>query len=1262
MTTPLNRTFLSYARQGLAGQITAPTGVTAALPPRADIAIQLAVNSRAPVSLDLQTYGPGDITGFDEGQVARSEPVPGATDFEADLLACVEFARPDLPWLLTPGAPDPANGRIPPWLALVVVTQQHSTVTAITGLPLPVLSCPLAELPDLSESWAWAHAQVTGAPGTNAGSLLSTPGAVSRLICPRRLAPGTAYVACVVPAFAAGAAAGLGQPNPAGPLSPAWGPKSPATMQLPVYYHWTFSTGLSGDFASLASQLRPRLIPAELGLRDIDISAADPEIPAQAPPDGVLGMSGAAGGGPSADTVPPAFRTGLLNVLAGGATGVGPPVYGGMQAGTGSSLSAAPQWLSELNLDPRHRAAASLGAQVVQNAQELLMASAWTQAAQLSQANTLLRGGQLARPVASTWHRKHFQGSAAGLAPGPATDRLIQLTGPAHGRILPPGTAQTVSAQVSASATVAATVSVPYRRVARPLGPLARRLGALPATPLPPPLTAITAGTLVATPPRPAPAGLVTLDSVINPPPAIAAAPGQQAAGGPLTYRTITPQLIASASPWWQGLTGGFTAPVDGYWSDLIIFRATTSGMLGWRVGQHLDFNASAASGWLPEQSILTGGGQVAAAGVYSQLGGTGTPFYSIVAVTVAPPATGHGFLLYLGSGLEATGQVQSWAQPVPIMQPTTGPVLAAAAHVYNASTTQIGFGEGTTMLLAWVEQDPSGSTAAHYAFVSGIGTLLGPSSSLPQPLPFTPAGDLGIAGGTIGPVAANASDVVIWWISGPPGARTAQYVIGWQFGQAGPASWSAPIAVPGTMPDTAVGLGAALTNISATTRPDLLLYYIEQVPAPAGSQAPPAFQGRYLIGWQLGPDGVPAGGWSQTRDIPGDWSGTAYGGSAAIASIDPARQSEIVQIGMTFQQQAESLQQALLGPAALPAPAPAPPPFTAGSVAAAVLGALDPAQTVPARLLSQINVAGAPLTPPASADPLSTLAVTPSFPQPMYAPLRDLAAAMVLPSARDLPPDTVTLIEGDPAFIESYLVGLNHEMSRLLAWRGYPTDGTGTYFQYFWDRQPGSAAGPDIPPIAAWDPAAPLGGHAASVGASGMLTLLIRGALTRRWPDLIVRASRAAVAPGSTVPNPTDEWRYPVFSGRVEPDISFYGFDLTTAEARSSAGPPADPGWFFVVSEQPALPRFGLEPLPEPAVYGGAPATWASLNWGELATDAASYAALTHISAVNPPQALNGLALGGVTFGHNAAHMAAVTLRKPFQVAFHADQMLQGL
>jgi hypothetical protein len=130
--------------------------------------------------------------------------------------------------------------------------------------PLPVLeiappALPADELPDLAESWAWAHAQLSAREGPSIATneresklrtLLATRPelSVSRLLCPRLLAPFTDYLACVVPAFEAGRRAGLGEAVDAStPLAPAWatGAQAPARITLPVYFHWSFRLNYS---------------------------------------------------------------------------------------------------------------------------------------------------------------------------------------------------------------------------------------------------------------------------------------------------------------------------------------------------------------------------------------------------------------------------------------------------------------------------------------------------------------------------------------------------------------------------------------------------------------------------------------------------------------------------------------------------------------------------------------------------------------------------------------------------------------------------------------------------------------------------------------------------------------------------------------------------------------------------------------------------------------------------------------------------------
>ena len=60
----------------------------------------------------------------------------------------------------------------------------------------------------------------------------------------------------------------------------------------------------------------------------------------------------------------------------------------------------------------------------------------------------------------------------------------------------------------------------------------------------------------------------------------------------------------------------------------------------------------------------------------------------------------------------------------------------------------------------------------------------------------------------------------------------------------------------------------------------------------------------------------------------------------------------------------------------------------------------------------------------------------------------------------------------------------------------------------------------------------------------------------------------------------PRSKVRTPLYEAKVDPDIYFFGFDLTADEAKGGTGeqPDDDPGWFFVIKERPGEPRFGLD------------------------------------------------------------------------------------
>jgi hypothetical protein len=523
-------TFLPWVQEGLARAIPVADEPGAALAGQVTLPVTLQVDGAGDVGMDVRLYGPGDVTGLDPRQVVRTDPRPGATSFEDNYLAAVEFARADLPWLFTPATAS-TKGRLRPWLSLVVVRRQDGVrLDPNPAGPLPVLEIAAPakaadELPDLSQSWAWAHGQIAGpTDGQQLGDILrDTPQrAGSRLLCPRRLQPGVPYLACLVPAFDLGVLAGLGQDVGSGALGPAWTLADlPDPLRLPVYYSWEFGTGPAGDFESLVRRLAPRALPPETSQpAQLDVSAPGGGMAPLDPsaPGALVGLESAMRI-PGPDTPPPwpdetrvPFQQALERILdtPPGDT-LTPPVYGQIHAGA-ARLPAdgeQPPWLRELNLDPRLRVAAAAGTRVIQDRQEELMAAAWEQAGAVRETNALLRQAQLARELGGVLLERHFQP----LSP----EELLSVTAPAHGSIAMSPT--TLEDELRDSRLPEAVVSGTFRRLASSQGALLRRavaedqrgpLDVLPAL-----------DRMAVAPPPPPPAGMVPLAGAALPPPVV---------------------------------------------------------------------------------------------------------------------------------------------------------------------------------------------------------------------------------------------------------------------------------------------------------------------------------------------------------------------------------------------------------------------------------------------------------------------------------------------------------------------------------------------------------------------------------------------------------------------------------------------------------------------------------------------------------------------------------------------------------------------
>ena len=427
------------------------------------VLVGLQVGGHTLNSPPLALHGPGDIVGFDPAAICRIWPSAAATNAEPDYLALIEFDQADVPWRFSPSTP--SGDQLSPWLCLVVATDAElsSLVPGTRDRPLGTVTITGdAALPDLTQSHAWAHAEAigeTGLDGPGAASLMrSNPQLIrSRVLCPRQLAPNTAYTAFLVPTLELGRLGGLLTPGSnIAPSTPAW---TAAPVTLPVYYSWTFSTGAPGDFSILIRELTANPLPDAVALRDMDVSGVSG---GSAP----IGIGGAltTAAHPTKD-LPAKDQTTVTAryaaALSPSPPAARPPMYGNAYIGT-----SPPAWYSGLNNDPRTRAAAGLGGQVIREHADALLAGAWSQAAGLREANQQLRQWELSRELARSVWTRH--------APTSSPDTFVAFVSPIASR-LGTSTSTTLTATVQGSTIPDGALSPALRRLTRPLGRLAMR-------------------------------------------------------------------------------------------------------------------------------------------------------------------------------------------------------------------------------------------------------------------------------------------------------------------------------------------------------------------------------------------------------------------------------------------------------------------------------------------------------------------------------------------------------------------------------------------------------------------------------------------------------------------------------------------------------------------------------------------------------------------------------------------------------------------
>lgn len=346
----------------------------------------------------------------------------------------------------------------------------------------------------------------------------------------------------------------------------------------------------------------------------------------------------------------------------------------------------------------------------------------------------------------------------------------------------------------------------------------------------------------------------------------------------------------------------------------------------------------------------------------------------------------------------------------------------------------------------------------------------------------------------------------------------------------------------------------------------------------------------------------------------------------------------------------------------------------------------IAPGTTYPNAFSASVN--GNPLYTPLTPDTIKPAMTAPSFFISMYKSVQELGLDYFIPNLNLIPQNSITILQSNQQFIESFLAGANYEMARELLWREYPTDQRGTYFRHFWESQDSvrpanmtmqafEQSVRDIQDIHTWASNTNLGTHSGRAAITNNLVLAIRGDLLKKFPTAVIYAVKAKWqlnAAGTQndytkhrVRDTSVAELYPIFSAKVDPDITFLGFDLDVNVAKGAPGDASKPGYYFVIMERPGELRFGLD-------FPGTTATtlsdWNALTWDDHVkktaknyVDLFTTGTLTPTNKKLPPDhASRNPAIpvpADTDWADDSAAMAMITYQNPVMVLIHAHEML---
>jgi len=284
-----------------------------------------------------------------------------------------------------------------------------------------------------------------------------------------------------------------------------------------------------------------------------------------------------------------------------------------------------------------------------------------------------------------------------------------------------------------------------------------------------------------------------------------------------------------------------------------------------------------------------------------------------------------------------------------------------------------------------------------------------------------------------------------------------------------------------------------------------------------------------------------------------------------------------------------------------------------------------------------------------------------PKIPYAMYEALKARSLDYLVPNLNLIRNNTVVLMQENRKFIEAFMVGLNHEMCRELVWREYPTDSKGTIFSYFWEPIGSQPSEGDIKQIAKWD--RPLSGNGLKRdGLQDRTIFAIKADLIRRYPDvefyaiMIVdtQSGESKIDWQKFFNNYDENGKAPIGFNLIDPEIEarvgedtlFLGYPIPPKEIYQNPE-----NYYFVISQAPSLPRFGLDSKKNPALNSINDLSWADFSVGQGGW-------------IDPCQKYFGFSDDAIWDGKNDSNTSAIiaqfTLQLPVRLVVPANKLVK--